>query len=248
MADKRPKKTNEDLWEFLEKIAEDTKSCKSQLDSALQAVKNLENKFEEKIDTVTKRQDSLEANSCTKDELQAVASVLKNDMKEENERYLRKNNVVVFGLLEDDEGKHLYDRLMRIIGDHITIEPQTTRIGHPKNPKRPLRVYLPPGSKGELMSKLVRLKGLDDFKSVNVKHDLTRLQREARVRSPIRTRSKSAGENTKAALPGGSGDKKAKNARSRESSSPEPEDDAVNKAKKARTDSEKDNDEMETVD
>jgi len=250
MSDSRPKRTNEDLWEFLEKISKDTESCKLQLDTALQAVKQLEEKVDEKISTVTKRQDSLEKKSCTKDELQAVANVLKNDMKEENERYLRKNNVVVFGLTEDANGRHLYSRLMKIIGDHIPTEPQTARIGHPKNSNRPLRVYLPAGAKGELMSKLVRLKDLEEFKTINVKHDLTKLQREAKARSPVRTRSKSAKEADKVT---NSGERKStdrpKNVRKLgEGSSPEPVESSAKKAKMASPEGEEESEGMETLD
>lgn len=171
------------------------KQRENYLQAALQRIDAVEKKFDKQIESIESRQADLESKSTTKDDLQKLAGKMKAELMEEKERCLRKDNIVIFGISEDDEGDKLYDKLMGIIGDHIESQLHKERIGKPENNNRTLRVHLPPGSRRKLFLKRKLLKDKPEFDKVSVCPDLTKLQQEERKV----TRSQTAEERNAAA-------------------------------------------------
>lgn len=160
-------------------------------------------KQEEKLEKVDKRVSSIEKGSTNlKAEIQKVASDIRNELKEERDQILRKNNVVVFGIPENEYGDSLFDDLWQAIlpDDFVNFCPE--RIGgEDKQKPRPIRVCLPNMVvKKRVLSNRKNLAGIEKFKKVSVVPDRTRAQQLERARSPVVTRSQSA----TAAAPGAS--------------------------------------------
>lgn len=161
-------------------------------ESLNQLIKGLDNRvkgLESKVTVLEQAQNS----SCTKEDLQAAIKNVKDDLVEQQKRESKKNNVVVFGIPEDENGEDLLDNLLQILlpGETVKIDNQRFGVKTSDRP-RPIRLYLNNyPMKSKLLSNLNRLKGLEDFKKVSIVRDLTKAQRliENESKPSRRTRS-----------------------------------------------------------
>jgi len=130
--------------------------------------------------------------SC--DELRGEISAL----KETTDRMWRKNNLVVFGIPENEESENLINDFMGIILPACSTA-RFERIGK-ENEKidRPVRIHLSTFlDKKSALSNCQKLKGMDKFKKISVRPDLTKEQINQR-KTPVRTRSQAhSSESTK---------------------------------------------------
>lgn len=182
-------KTNDDLWQLMTKISNGQQSMTSSLEDALKKMDNMEKKFEQKFASFEERLKQVENGSGSTD-VQSIQEAITANVREEQERNNRRNNIVIFGIPEDERGGNVYSQLMTIIGDHLTTEPYYERIGGTNSQQpRPLRVFLPPGAKRQLLSNCKKLKDRPDLKTVSVCQDLTVQQQKAQKESkgkPVR--------------------------------------------------------------
>ncbi|ODM86829.1 putative RNA-directed DNA polymerase from transposon X-element, partial [Orchesella cincta] len=106
----------------------------------------------EKLDGIAARQDVLEGRMDkmesrqeevpTRVEVNTQLSALRQEMDEQSQRVLRKNNVVIFGIPETEQGTELFHDLMEILLPRRK-EYDFERIGDPdKSNVRPVRVFL----------------------------------------------------------------------------------------------------------
>lgn len=187
-------KTNDDLWNLITSMKSE---IRQEIQGALQRIDDIEEKLNNRMTTVETQQTELQTTACTKTEMQKMATGLQADLKEQKEQILRKDNIIIFGIPENENGDQLYSQLINIIADHLHAFPYKERVGDPeKASNRPIRVFLPPGTKRTLLSKCKRLKNKPKFEKVSVCSDLTKLQRA--TRSPVKTRSKKTSSTTPA--------------------------------------------------
>lgn len=120
-------------------------------------------------------------------------------LAEEISRVRKMTNIVLFGLPEDDAGRILAQELMQILlpSSHQHITSYDERLGavNPTlNRPRPLRIRLSSATeKSAALSNCRKLKGLNQFKGISVKQDMTKFQQQSSKarRTPVRTRSTS---------------------------------------------------------
>ncbi|CAL8129223.1 unnamed protein product [Orchesella dallaii] len=108
---------------------------------------------------------------------------LKADFEEERYRLIKRNNLIVFGIEENEGGEEILRKLVQILrpGGGFTIDQE--RVGaEGKNDKpRPVRLILPNAIvKRNMMANLKNLKNKEEFKSIQVVQDLTRNQQKVR--------------------------------------------------------------------
>jgi len=117
------------------------------------------------------------------------------DIKEQNQRLIRKCNLIIMGIAENTEGKDLLNSLLEIILPPGVNPLVTERVGVLKEGKpaiRPLRIVLPTTQHCRITLKNCGLlKNKQEFKKISIQKDLTKVQQDER--SPVFTRS-SAGK------------------------------------------------------
>jgi len=140
----------------------------------------------------TEMETNILANKKNCRELQSEINIL----KETTDRLWRKNNIVVFGIPENNFHQGSIVDLMQIILPESVPNLKFERIGKPdENSERPIRIYLPTAMhKKQALSNCHKLKGLDTFKKISVRPDMTKEQQLQR-KTPVQTRSKSRAEN-----------------------------------------------------
>jgi len=170
-----------------------TQGVRDDLSTVLQKLDGMENRLsdvEKDINEIKDRQVDLEATKCSKDELEETTAKLKAEIREERERILRKNNLIVFGIPETMEGNDQLDELLQIICPQ-DVHIENERVGKmEKAGKRPLRLYLTnPAIKRQMLKNCSKLKGNDRMKHISVSHDMTREQVQERASTPRQTRA-----------------------------------------------------------
>lgn len=145
--------------------------------------------IEEKTDFLATDQNTL------RHEMNDLQTEMRNSLNEEILRLRKISNLILMGVPETDEGINCAKRLIQQVlpKSHSHIEIENIRIGKvapdKKNP-RPLRIQLSnPLEKKTALKNCFKLAGINEFKGISVRPDLTRLQQETARRTPVRTRS-----------------------------------------------------------
>ncbi|CAL8084627.1 unnamed protein product [Orchesella dallaii] len=173
-------KTMNDLYSLMKSMVADVKKSNEQNSTILEKLDGMQ----DRQDKLEKRIDSLEKNKKevpTKTEVRSNFESLKQELDEQKERILRKNNIIIFGIAETEEGLELLQDLMELILPSMRKQYDFERVGDPeKSNNRPVRVYLSNASiKRQALRNCSKLSGRDRFNSISVKQDLTKAQQES---------------------------------------------------------------------
>jgi len=168
-----------------------------------------------KVDSILQRLETVEANHAnlesrvarieseeflTVNDMEEITYQIKkssqesyDEMKEQCDRMRRESNIILMGIQESHEGELLIDDLLETILPPNTAAVLKERVGKPsaeqKNP-RPMRIVLANSLlKRQTLRNCKALKGLEKFKNISVKPDLTKIQQQER-NSPVQTRSR----------------------------------------------------------
>jgi len=130
---------------------------------------------------------SKQLTEAVKDEVQTAVSMF----KEEQDRSWRKNNIIIMGVPESEEGEILLNEVLKFLlpGTHaLAFERVGKAMSQSKT--RPIRVFLPNKVlKSEVFKKSKLLKEHEAFQHIYVQPDRTKLQQQQRT--PVQTRSQS---------------------------------------------------------
>lgn len=174
--------TMRDLMSLINKNHE---SLKEKLEETTAELKTIHNKLlglDGKIKEVDGRVKSLESNErkmSSKRDVQLAVNHLKDDINESRQRQMRLNNRVIFGIPENDDGLELFEDLLVILapGDRHKIDFERFGKQNENGRHRPIRMYLlTPYLKRKVLSNLSKLKGIEKFKNVTIRPDLTKQQ------------------------------------------------------------------------
>jgi len=188
---------------LLEAIKSSENNLNSKLDSVLDRLTTLEQRsttMETRIHDLEKKStdvlDDLLDNKQNTDALRAEVHDKVSQLKEENDRSWRRNNVIFKGIPENEAANQLITSLIAFLLPNHTLNISHERVGKTKSLyPRPVRVYLPnKAEKSELLRNCKNLKGQDMFQSISVCPDWTKQQQEQR-RTPVKTRSQTTAVN-----------------------------------------------------
>lgn len=147
--------------------------------SELKTISDRMSKMECRLDKVEDRVENMEKQtSQAQSDLQSSIEGLKFQIEEEKRRQLKRDNLIIYGIPEDNQT--IYSELMYILSPFNSETFVAERIGTSRNSKgRPIIVRTGNSNfKLEVFNNLKKLKGLHQFKGVSVQHDLTQLQRQ----------------------------------------------------------------------
>ena len=130
--------------------------------------------------------------NCIKNEIELLKSAQRKSnfevLQEVEQRELRRNNIMIYGLSEESEGslaertkldETLVEDIFKEIGANVPVE-KIYRLGKINDSKcRPLKVKLPHQSfKGEIFRGAKELRNSSRFKNIYIRNDLTKLQQQ----------------------------------------------------------------------
>ncbi len=193
--------------------------------------------MEERVAILEDREDDF----CSKDELSSTVKSIQVDLAEQRRQLFKKDNAVIFGIPESDDGKQLFDELMKILLPRGMDGILTHRIGPPTKKDRPIVVRTGNSNiKQTMFSNLPKLKDLDKFRSVNVSHDYTSQQRIAKANLRLKSKDEAKkAEAKKAAAEKADAMKEKSNENTTEASSDDDNEGDQPPPKKSRIDNKK---------
>ena len=129
----------------------------------------------------------------SKESMEKIQSDMKStiiQIKEEQDRSWRRNNVVFLGIPETDDGFSTAQQLISFLLPHANYPISQERVGKPNAAtSRPIRIYLPNKvEKQTMMSNCKNLKNRPEFEKISVRPDLTK-QQQVQRKTPVATRS-----------------------------------------------------------
>lgn len=182
-----------DLFKIAERNAHTLEDNTAELKTISRRMERLENRLtdvEERVAILEDREDEV----CTKDELSSTVKSIQVDLAEQRRQLHKKDNAIVFGIPESADGQLLFDELMKILLPKGMDGILTSRIGLADKKDRPILLRTGNSNiKTTMFSNLSKLKDIDQFRSVSVQHDCTRLQRIAKAAKRSKTNPKSKG-------------------------------------------------------
>lgn len=190
-------KKNQKTVEFNKRTLKTTQKTVEDSKKELKSINEKLKGLESKINSVDQRVLVLEQanlNRCKKEDINSAVKNLQVELSETRQRAARLNNLIVFGIKENDEGELLFSQLLNILlpqGQH-RIDSERLLGNSNGNKPRPIRIFCSnPIVKRSMMANLKNLKGRQEFREVSVQLDLTKIQQEqAKARGPNATRAK----------------------------------------------------------
>lgn len=181
----KPEPTNTDIYNLM---MENNKDQSKMLSTIIGRLDGIEKKIVDVEDRVTVLENAKQG-GCTNEEMRNTIADIKKDIVEERRRISKQNNLVVFGINEDEAGEALLKELMEIVtpGEQKVDFERFGETG--KERPRALRLYLRNiAMKRMLLGNLKKLKGLEHFRRVSVQQDLT--VEQIKMRSPYQMRTR----------------------------------------------------------
>lgn len=169
-----------DLYKLMKRNQDTLEDNTIQLNTIASRMKRMENR----LDDVEDRVDVLEQKSNESAVVvKSTVRDLREDLSEAKQRLLKRDNAIIFGIPEDEEGHKLYDELMKILLPSDMSKITYERLGDVTKitEKGPRPILVCTGNsllKRRMFRNLKQLKDIEQFKKINVKHDLTKLQRK----------------------------------------------------------------------
>ncbi len=177
-----------DLFKIAERNAHTLEDNTAELKTISRRMERLENRLTDVEERVAILEDR-EEDFCSKDDLSSTVKSIQVDLAEQRRQLFKKDNAVIFGIPESDDGQQLFDELMKILLPKGMDGILTDRIGPASKKDRPIVVRTGNSNiKQTMFSNLSKLKDLEKFNNVNVSHDYTSQQRIAK--SKLRLKAK----------------------------------------------------------
>lgn len=136
----------------------------------------------DKVADLEKRQDKIESRIDTvANEMHVEIATVREEIHEQSRRMHKIMNIVMMGVPESEEGIKAAHSIMKIIVPSWCDEIPDIRIGDPNRPNqsipRPLRITCR-SAQGKIsaLKNCTLLKGLDQYKTISVRKDLTKQQ------------------------------------------------------------------------